>query len=362
MRLLSDPRRTVPHPVLFQSQPNLFAGRRLLSVPADWPPTLLVVIDTEEEFDWRALPNPASRSVTNIQAVPLLQAVFDRFAVEPAYLVDHPVAAAPDAVAVLRTIAQSGRCEIGAHLHPWVTPPVEETISARHAFACNLPPSLERRKLHTLTAAITAAFGTPPIIFKAGSYGIGPQTAGFLAELGYKVDSSLVPFTNFTRHGGPNFQEWTCQPFETIEGIVELPLSAGFAGRFSAAGQRLFPKLERPVGRRLHLPGVAARLALLERLRLSPEGHTLTEMVRLTAAARARGQQLFMLTLHSSALLPGATSYVRTPAERDAFLKRIEDYLRYFHETIGGRSSRVSAIAATLAALPRPSPAPQAGR
>ncbi len=329
---------------------SLFAGRRTLPVPRDWAPTLLVVIDTEEEFDWRAPPSPNSRSVANVQLVPMLQAIFDRHGIRPAYLVDHPVTSAPEAVSLLRAIAEDGRCEIGAHLHPWVTPPVEEKLDAWHAFACNLPPDLERRKLQTLTTAIETTFGAAPRIFKAGGYGVGPQTAGFLAELGYRVDSSIVPFTDFTPLGGPNFQDWTGQPFETAEGIVEIPLSAGFAGQLAGSGQHLYPTLHGALGRVLHLPGIAARLGLLERLRLSPEGHTLLDMVRLTRAGIARGERLFMMALHSSSLLPGATDYVRTEAERTAFLARIDDYFRYFHERLGGRSGVVSDVAATLAA------------
>lgn len=355
--LLSDPRagaptRAGPHLGVAEPASGLFAGCRMLSVPPGRPPILLVVIDTEEEFDWKAPPRPESRSVTNIQLLPKLQAVFDRHGVTPAYLVDHPVAATPEAAAVLRGFADAGRCEIGAHLHPWVTPPVEEQIDAWNAFACNLAPDLERRKLETLTAAIEQAFGAAPRIFKAGNYGIGPHTAGFLAELGYRVDSSVVPFTDFTPQGGPNFQDWTGQPFVTAEGIVEIPLTAGFAGQFSAMGRRLFPTLASPAGRAMHLPGVAARLALLERLRLSPEGHTLLDMVRLTRAALARGEGLFMMALHSSTLLPGATEYVRTMSDQAAFLTRIDGFIAYFKERLGGRMGVVSEVAAEMVAGP----------
>ena len=210
---------------------RLFGNRRALPVPAAWTPTLLVAIDTEEEFDWRAPPDPNRRSVTNIRQQPLLQAVFDRLGVVPTYLVDHPVATDPQAVAILRGFAAAGRCEIGAHLHPWVTPPIEEPVDAWHAFACNLPPALERRKLETLTHAIEDAFAIAPRIYRAGNYGVGPHTTRFLAELGYAVDSSIVPFTDFRAQGGPNFEHWSAEPFETAEGVVEIPLSAGFAAR-----------------------------------------------------------------------------------------------------------------------------------
>lgn len=349
-RLTSDPRWTKPDLMEVEPSSRLFPDRRLLSVPKDWPPTLLVVIDTEEEFDWAAPPDPGRRSVTNVQHLPLLQAVFDRAGLVPAYLVDHPIATTPEALAILRPWADGGRCEIGAHLHPWVNPPVEETIDYWHAFACNLPPELERRKLETLTDAIQDSFGAAPTIFKAGGYGIGRHTTGFLAGLGYKVDSSIVPYTDFSALGGPDFGAWTGRPFLTKEGIVEIPLSVHFAGGLAGHGPRLFPVLQRPAGQRLRLPGIAARLTLLERLRLSPEGHSLDDMKRLTKAGLAGGEQLFMMTLHSSSLLPGSTSYVRTIDERSAFLQRIEDYIHFFLDKVGGRTGVVSEAAAALAA------------
>lgn len=330
--------------------PALFVGREKLPVPSGWAPTLLFVVDTEEEFDWNGPRDPEARSVENVQCVPLLQAVLDRHGIVPAYLVGHPVATAPAAVAVLRSIAEDGRCEIGGHLHPWVTPPIEEAMSFRNSYACNLPPALERRKLETLTESIVTAFGTAPGIFKAGAYGVGPHTAGFLATLGYRVDSSVVPFTDFSAMGGPDFRAWGPEPFRTTEGVVEIPLTAGFAGILSGHGPAAFPVLDRPALRALHAPGVAARLGLLERLRLSPEGNALSDMVRLTRAALARGERLFMLSMHSSSLLPGATEYARTEAGRDALLRRIDGYLGFFHSALGGVGLRVSEAAARLEA------------
>ena len=347
--MLSDPNRAMADQKVVEAGSTLFPGRRMLGLAGDAPPTLLVVIDTEEEFDWRAPPNPESRSVENVQELPLLQAVFDRHGVRPAYLIDHPVASCPRAVALLRGMVGRGACEVGAHLHPWVTPPVEEPMDVWYSFGCNLAPELERRKLETLTRAIAEAFEAAPRIFKAGGYGIGPSTCGFLAELGYRVDSSVVPYTDFSLRGGPNFHGSTPQPFETAEGIVEIPLTAGFAGQFSRHGPAMFSRIDGPIGHLLHIPGFAARLSLMERIRLSPEGHGLADMVRLTRAALARGERLFMLSLHSSSLLPGATDYVRDEADRTAFLLRIDKYLHYFLGLDGARTALVSEAAEALA-------------
>src|SRR4051812_24188695 len=110
--------------------------RQVLQPPPDAPPTLLVVVDTEEEFDWGAPFDPTSVSVENIAHQHLAQDMFDAHGIVPTYAVDYPVATTPASVAVLKPLLDSGRCEVGAHLHPWVNPPAEEEVNARHSFAC----------------------------------------------------------------------------------------------------------------------------------------------------------------------------------------------------------------------------------
>lgn len=327
---------------------NGLAVHRMLAVPNSWPPTLLVVVDTEEEFDWTAPFNPASTGVANIACQERAQRIFDAHGVVPTYVVDYPVATTPLAASVLRDFAAAGRCEIGAHLHPWVNPPAEGPLDARHSYPGNLLPDLERRKLATLTRAIETGLGCRPVVYKAGRYGIGPATAGLLREFGYCADVSVVPHTSFAADGGPDFTALPDRPFEPAPGLAALPLSVHFAGAFAGAGRTLFPLLSGRMGRRLHLPGLAAGLGLLERLRLSPEGHGFGDMLRQTRAALARGTRLFMLTYHSSSLLPGATAYVRSEADRDRLLGRLDAYCRHFLGPLGGRAGTVRAVAAAL--------------
>lgn len=321
---------------------------RRLDLPAGWPPTLIVVVDTEEEFDWNAPFDSHSRSTMNIICQPLAQEVMDRYDVVPTYVVDYPVADTPAAAAVLRSIAECGRCEIGAHLHPWVCPPYEEPVDAFHSFPGNLAPALEREKLARLTERIAAAFGTRPSIYKAGRYGLGPASFATLQALGFDIDASVVPHTDFSDREGPDFTGFPAGPFQAGPQLAALPLSVHFAGRFAAAASALYPSLAAGPGARLRLPGIVAKLGLLERLRLSPEGHSLADMKRQTRAALARGERYFMLTYHSSTLLPGATGYVRDDAERAAFLERLEGYFQFFVGECGGQMRSVGALATAL--------------
>ena len=333
----------------------MFPDRRPLRVPASWPPTLLVVIDTEEEFDWNAPFDPGSTGVSNIAEQTLAQGIFDRHGIRPTYVIDHPVAASAAARAVLGGFAAEGRCTIGAHLHPWVNPPHEQPMGGRFSFPGNLPPALEHAKLVALTDAIEAGFGQRPTIYQAGRYGLGPATMASLEALGYRIDCSVVPHTDFSAEGGPDFSALPDQPFAVSEQLTELPLSVSFAGVLAGAGPRLFPLLAAPPARRLRLGGIASRAGLLERLRLSPEGHTLPEMIRQTRAAMAQGQRLFMLTYHSSSLLPGAAPYVRDRAGLQAFLAVLAGYCDHFMGRLGGVSATLADTAARLRGTAGPS-------
>ena len=312
------------------------------------PLVLTVVIDTEEEFDWAASFDPAQTSVHNIGFQPLAQRIFDKHGVIPTYVVDYPVATTPASINVLREFADAGRCEIGAHLHPWVNPPAEERVNTFHSYASNLPGDLMRRKLEVLTAAIEQGFGRKPLVYKAGRYGVGPGTPEVLAALGYAVDASVVPHTSFAADGGPDFQGLPDSPFLIQPGLVEMPLSVHYAGRLASLGSTLYPALMGGMARRLRLPGILARLGLLERLRLSPEGHTLADMIRQTRMALASGARTLMLTYHSSTLMPGSTPYTRTEQQRDDFLTTLDEYLTFFTALRHARTSTVTEAAAAF--------------
>jgi hypothetical protein len=56
-----------------------------------------------------------------------------------------------------------------------------------------------------------------------------------------------------------------------------------------------------------------------------------------------------MLTYHSSSLLPDATHYVRTEADRRAFLAILAGYLRFSLVEVGGRADSVTRVASASA-------------
>src|ERR1700691_4202036 len=164
------------------------------------------MVDTEEEFDSTApLFERRAIGVGHMRQIGDLQAVFDAHGMRPVYDIDYPIADQAVAVDALAPIVADGRALIGAHLHPWVTPPYSEEMVRRNSFPGNLPAALERDKLAALAERITASFGARPTIYKAGRYGTGANTFAILEELGFTVDVSPMPPFDYRPDGGPNY-------------------------------------------------------------------------------------------------------------------------------------------------------------
>lgn len=303
------------------------------------PPRLLVVVDTEEEFDWNAPFNRQSTTVASMDAQYLAQEIYADYRIVPTYVIDYPVATTPSSIAALKPFHDAGQCLIGAHLHPWVTPPHDEAVTDFNSYPGNLEPSLERRKLDVLGAAIAEAFGAPPTMYKAGRYGFGPRTAETLEALGYQIDLSVMPHTDFRNNSGPNFRACPDRPFwfGPSGKLLEIPLSRGFFGWAAGRGPSVFSVVRSPMGRKLVLGSILSISRVLERSTLTPEGVDPAAQRALIKSMHGRGHRVFTMTYHSPSLAPGHTPYVRDKTELRSFLDSIRRLLDFFMGTFGGQ-------------------------
>lgn len=304
-----------------------------------WTPTLFVVVDTEEDFDWGAGFSRGNQSVHSMRAVERGQSLLSRYGVKPTYVVDYPIATQPDGYGPLHEIWQSVGCSIGAHLHPWVTPPYEEEVSGPHSYGCNLGATLERRKIDSITRAIAEHFERP-VIYKAGRYGFGATTAATIAELGFDVDVSINPTLRPTADEGPSFEAFDSRPFLFgTRRLLELPCTHGYAGWTGALKAPLHRLASGSILSSLHGVGVLSRIGAVNRIMLSPEASTLDEMKAVTRALYREGLRAFSMTFHSPSLEPGHTPYVRTAGDLDRFLDRIAAYCDFFFGDLQGTTS-----------------------
>jgi hypothetical protein len=339
-RRLTRDLMALPHRRLHRPAPKLLDGVRFNPIEPDQaqPPTLYVVVDTEAEFDWS---RPLERALTNVGAVDHIergQAVFDRHGLRPVYVVDYPIASNPDSVAHLKAILDRGGCEIGAHLHPWTTPPYDESMSERNSYPGNLPPELELAKLHNLVQMIRASFGVVPLFYKAGRYGFGPGTARALAECGIKVDFSILPGADLRWKDGPDFSQLESVPYWVGEhDVMTAPMTRSTIGLLPSLGPWIDRAAHRTGLRALPLRPVLARTRIADTITLTPEGVTTEEQIRLIRTLLARGTRQFVLHYHSPSLQAGNTSYTPDEAAVGRFVASLDDVCRFFFDELGGQ-------------------------
>src|SRR6516165_5464676 len=313
---------------------------RTIHWPVEQSPMVVVVVDTEAEFDWARQRPRRAMGVTSVKSQMKVQRIFERYRVRPTYVLDYPVSSTPESYEIIRDLHKSGTCEIGAHLQPWDNPPFFERKTDENSYPGNLPFELEREKLVRLTRIIQENVGVQPRIYKAGRYGVGRATERILAELGYEIDLSVVPGTDLTRQFGPDFSHCGAHPywFGEAPALLEIPLSIGYTGLLAHTGNLAYALTMNERLKALHVPGILARLRLVERITLTPEGISFDEQRRLTRALLRDGQRVLTYSYHSPSLAPGNTPYVRSEADLRAFVYRIEQYFEFFGAEIGGRA------------------------
>jgi hypothetical protein len=295
-------------------------------------PAILVGVDTEADDQW-SKKGRAAMGVTNAERLPAFQALCDSFGIRPTYLVTHEMASEQTSAAVLRELLLGERCEIGAHLHPWSSPPFRPEDVAGHSYPHALPQELLERQLTELTATIEERLGVRPTSYRAGRLGLDGRTLRILEGLSYTVDTSVDPLFNERRKGGPSFAGAPGNPYHPDYAdvckpggarILEVPISAGTKPPLPKAVETLYA----------HLPSIPYRGALkrlgVRPVWLRPSYTTLPDMLSFASRLRDSGASCFNTLFHSSELLPGGSPYTPDAASVDRFvdsLKRLFEHL-----------------------------------
>lgn len=298
-------------------------------------PRFFITIDTEED-NWGEY-RSSGFSVENIGQISRLQNLFDRYGAIPTYLITYPVIKSDTARGTFLDILARNRCEIGAHCHPWNTPPFEEDINARHSMLCNLPYSTVARKIAVLQNEIAQSLGVVPRSFRAGRWGFGPQVAAAIHELGFRIDTSVTPFIDWTVYAGPDYREAPFRSYQfdpaAVQSVaqngclLEVPATVGFLQRNFELCRRVIRW--RGVATRLHLRGILERTGIVNLRWLSPELSSGKDMLALVRTCLQRGCSELNMSFHSTTLLPGKSPFVKSQEDLDSFLASIEMVLKF---------------------------------
>lgn len=301
---------------------NLLSGpmpEDRITLAPEFGTRFMLFVDTEEEFDWTAPFSRTAHGVTALAGMAAGQRYFAGAGVKPVYVTGYPVVDNDAAAAMMGQWLADETADIGAHLHPWVNPPHVEEVSAANSYAGSLPEAVERAKLEALRERIAERFGRRPIAYRAGRYGVGPNSARLLEEAGFRLDSSVRSRFDYSGQHGPDFRGMPLNPYWAgpARSLVELPLSTAFIGMLRGGGERLY-RAALGMG---PAAGAMARAGLLSRVPLTPEGVPAADAIRAIDALMEEGVRVLNFSFHSPTLEPGHTPYVRDEADRLAFYR-----------------------------------------
>jgi hypothetical protein len=300
-------------------------------------PAVMVGIDTEADDQW-SQEGRDRMDVRNAERLPALQALCDEYGIRPTYLVTHEMATRPESVSVLTGLARTRRCEIGAHLHPWSSPPFRPEDLAAHTYPHNLPRDLLERQLTELTATIETAIGVRPTTYRAGRNGFDGRTLPILERLGYTVDTSVDPLFNERRKGGMVFAGAPVVPYHpAYEDVRRVGTSPILEVPITAATDPPLPKaLERAYA---SLPAIPYRGALkrlgVRPVWLRPSYTSRERMIAFASRLHAGGAPCFNIIFHSSELLPGGSPYTPDAASVERFCADLRALLGHLTKSLG---------------------------
>jgi hypothetical protein len=303
---------------------------------------LLLTIDVEEDMP-RWVPE-REITVHNVAALPRLQRLCDDFGVLPTYLTTYRVAIDPAAADVLGDLQSQGRCEIGAHLHPWNTPPLPHGPELQAMRATQIPVDAMRAKLRTLTDTLEQVFGQRPRSHRAGRFGLNGVCLQALEDLGYAVDSSVVPGVSMRGEGGEDFIEAPTTPYfpDRMDprrpgdcAVYEVPVSTGLTLALRPGLRRLYLRLPRWT----RVRGLLSRdgLGLVDQHWLYPTLVNEASLIRLADVLIDDGVPVLNVFMHSSELQAGASIYSRSADDVTAVLVRMRRLFEHVIRKYQGR-------------------------
>lgn len=288
-----------------------------VQLPSDFGRRFLISIDTEEEFDWDGPFKRSGHTNVSVGKLQRFQSFVEKYSIKPTYFIDYSIIEDDEAAAFLESVVSKESASVGVHLHPWINPPFEEEVNPYNSYAGNLPKELEEAKIVALTGAIKAKLGMRPIIYRAGRYGVGPNSIKILKKHGFVIDSSVRSRFDYSSQSGPDFSHIGPEPFwlDRSQGLIELPLTTVFSGLLRKQADLISPLFNRSSA----ASGLLSKSGMLERIPLTPEGVSAREAKEAIDIAFDDQLKLLVFSFHSPSLSVGHTPYVQSGTDLDHF-------------------------------------------
>ncbi len=237
------------------------SGNSPLPAAAPFRPFFCFTLDTEPDDLWANQPTLSFAHFDRLAG--FHRELTDRGA-RPTYLTTSEVAEHRPSARVLGRILDTGRAEVGAHLHTWTRrwpfPVPDLGAPPVHANAHHLGQAVEEQMLDYTCTALERELGVRPVSHRGGRWSLNGPSVRSLRNCGIRVDSTVTPgrsWADLTHPllSGPDFRVSPRGPHylagESLEprsagDILELPVGASFhPDRRTAVGSGVWVRLQR---------------------------------------------------------------------------------------------------------------------
>lgn len=290
---------------------------------------LAITIDVEEEGLFRGKYDSCNASVTNVSQLRRLDSIFMEWAIRPTLLITYPVVINENAINLLLELKERWKAEIGAHLHPWNTPPLQTLPYPEPVPSDLMSKELLKAKLETLLRCLSQR-AIEPISFRMGRFNMGPRMFSVLQETGIEVDSSIAPMHRY--HGGPDHLAAPTDPYfpdpmdprrpggsKILEApLTTVPLTRNLGRHLQALDESLIPSA-----------WISWFAMYLGTLSVQPLGAGLRRMKAAALAHSARNGRVLTLYFHSSELIPGGSPELPTSKHVNRFLSQLRAFIAW---------------------------------
>ena len=298
----------------------------------------IITVDTEADNEWA---RPKISTLKNLEFIPRFQELCNRYSFKPTYLTIYDVAGSSYFKDMMKTFLRSGQAEVGAHLHPWSCPPLEDVTSNDlyyHPYPHELPTTLFKKKMERLTNALEQAFNVKPRTYRGGRWGFAPDHIEVLLALGYIADCSVTPYISWEHHlgdpkgkGGPDYTKAPILPYilnspntrnKSSSKLLEVPLTVLFRNHWIRSIYHTTRNIN-------IVRTVLTKYGFGPRVFRPSHNSNAKQLISIYRSAKLLSLPYIQMMIHSSELMPGCSPYNPDNNSIENLFQRMEELFQY---------------------------------
>ncbi len=284
-----------------------------------------LTIDTEGDNIWD---RPKYIKSTNVENLYRFQELCNIYHIKPIYLTNYE--ASINKLFQKFIEEHNNNLEIGLHLHAWNSPPIYNLTENDYFYQPYLheyPKKIIKSKIDFMVKHLQDIFQTEIISHRGGRYSINDDIFESLIENGIKIDCSVVPGINWSESignpnskGGPDFRKSPRNAYYIYKSLLELPVST------TSVNTALNYLSETNILRR-----IISKIFNTKNLILRSKVSNLKELQKVIEWNLSQNCTHLEYIIHSSELVQGTSSLIKSKKEEEIFYKNLEQFFMYLN-------------------------------